>query len=78
MKDSNICILHQILLGDKMKDEIDRACSTQGKIERAYKSLIGKSEEKRRLGRPRCRWEDNIRMDLREISWKVVDCTRGL
>jgi hypothetical protein len=25
------------------------------------------------LERPRCRWEDNIRMDLREVVWEVVD-----
>jgi hypothetical protein len=34
--------------------------------------LIGKPEWKRPLGRPRCRWEDNIRMDLREIGWEVM------
>jgi hypothetical protein len=28
---------------------------------------------KRPPGRPRCRWEDNIKMDLRELVWKVVD-----
>jgi hypothetical protein len=33
-----------------------------------YKVLVGKSEGKRPLGRPRCRWEDGIRMDLREIG----------
>jgi hypothetical protein len=33
---------------------------------------VGKSEGKRPLGRPRRRWEDNIRMDLREIKWEVV------
>jgi hypothetical protein len=32
----------------------------------AYSILVGKSEGKRQLGRPRCRWEDNIRKDLRE------------
>jgi hypothetical protein len=31
------------------------------------------SEGKRQIGRPRCRWEDNIRIDLREIEWKDVD-----
>jgi hypothetical protein len=31
--------------------------------------LVGKQEGKRPLGRPRCRWEYNIRMDLREIGW---------
>jgi hypothetical protein len=32
-------------------------------------NLIGKPEGKRPLGRPRRRWEDNIKMDLREIGW---------
>jgi hypothetical protein len=30
---------------------------------------MGKPEGKRPLGRPRCRWEDNIGMDRREIGW---------
>ena len=30
--------------------------------------LVGKPEEKRRLGRPRRRWEDNIKMDLQEVG----------
>jgi hypothetical protein len=34
----------------------------------AYGILVGKSEGKRPLGRPRCRWVDNIKMDLREIG----------
>ena len=34
----------------------------------AFKILIGKSTEKRPLGRPRRKWEGNIRMDLREIG----------
>jgi hypothetical protein len=34
-----------------------------------YKVLVGKPEGKRPLGRPRRRWEDWIRMDLREIGW---------
>jgi hypothetical protein len=38
-----------------------------GKMKRAYSVLVGKTERKRPLGRPRCRWEDNIRMHLREI-----------
>jgi hypothetical protein len=33
-----------------------------------YKVLVGRSESKRPLGRPRCRWEDKIKMDLREIG----------
>jgi len=35
--------------------------------------LIGKPEGKRPLGRPRRRWKDNIRIDLREIGWEGVD-----
>jgi hypothetical protein len=34
-----------------------------------YAILFGKSEGKRSLGRPRCRWKD-IRMDLREVGWE--------
>jgi hypothetical protein len=34
-----------------------------------YMILVGKLEEKRPLGRPRRRWVDNIKMDLREIRW---------
>jgi hypothetical protein len=33
-----------------------------------YRVLVGKPEVKRPLGRPRCRWEDNIKMDLWEIG----------
>jgi hypothetical protein len=38
------------------------------KERKVYKVLVGKSEGKRPLGRPRRRWEDGIRMDLREIG----------
>jgi hypothetical protein len=33
-----------------------------------YRVLVGRPEGKRTLERPRCRWEDNIKMDLREIG----------
>jgi hypothetical protein len=39
----------------------------------AYRLLVGKPEGKRALGRPRCRWVDNIKMDLLEIGWGGVD-----
>jgi hypothetical protein len=35
--------------------------------------FVGKPEGKRSLGRPRPRWEYNIRMDLREIGWDYED-----
>jgi hypothetical protein len=34
---------------------------------------VGKPEGKRPLGRPRCTWNDNIKMDLREIGWDGTD-----
>jgi hypothetical protein len=39
----------------------------------AYKILVGTSEERRPLGRPRRTWEDNIRIDLKEIGWGDMD-----
>jgi hypothetical protein len=42
-------------------------------IRNAYKILVGKPEWKRPFRRPRHRWEDNIRMDLRETGWEGVD-----
>jgi hypothetical protein len=38
-----------------------------------YRLLVGKPEGKRPLGRPRCRWMDNIKMELSEIRWGGVD-----
>jgi hypothetical protein len=35
----------------------------------AYRILVGRPEGRRPLGRPRRRWEDNIRMDLQEVGW---------
>jgi hypothetical protein len=37
-----------------------------------HRVLVGKPEGKRPLGRPRRRWEDGIKMDLKEIGWEVV------
>jgi hypothetical protein len=39
----------------------------------AYRILVGKPEGKRPLGRPRRRWVDNIKMNLREIGWGCTD-----
>jgi hypothetical protein len=38
-----------------------------------YRTLMGKPEGKRPLGRPRRRWVDNIKMDLRDAGWDGVD-----
>jgi hypothetical protein len=34
-----------------------------------YRVLMGKPDEKRKLGRPRRRWEDNIKMNIQEVRW---------
>ena len=39
-----------------------------------YRVLVGKPEGKRQLGRPRHRWEDNIKMDLQEVGYWGMDC----
>jgi hypothetical protein len=55
------------------EDEMGEACSTDVEIRIAYYVLVIKSERKRPLGKPRCRWEGNIKMHLREIRWKGVN-----
>jgi hypothetical protein len=44
-----------------------------GEERNVYRVLMGKPERKRPIGRPKRRWEDGIRMDLREIDWGSVD-----
>jgi hypothetical protein len=44
-----------------------------GEKRNAYRILVGMPEEKRPLGRPRRRWMNNIKMDLREIGWDGMD-----
>jgi len=38
-----------------------------------YRGLVGKLERKRSLGRSRCRWEDNIKIDLQEVECGGID-----
>jgi hypothetical protein len=47
-----------------------------GKERKVYKVFVGNPEGKRPLGRPRRRWEDRIRLDLREIGLVGVDWIR--
>jgi hypothetical protein len=44
-----------------------------GERRSAYRILVGRPEGRRPLGRPRRRWEDNIKMDLQEVGWGGMD-----
>ena len=50
-----------------------RAFSMYGIGTAVYRVLVWKPEGKRPLGRPMCRWEDNIKMDLQEVGCGGVD-----
>jgi hypothetical protein len=47
-----------------------------GEMRGAHNILVDKPEGRRLLGRPRRRWEDNIKMDLREVGFGDVDWIR--
>jgi hypothetical protein len=48
-------------------------CRANGKRRGLYRVLVGKHEGKRLLGRPRIRWDDNIKMDLKAVECGGVD-----
>ena len=52
-------------------NEIGGVCGTYGERRRVHTDLVGKPAGKRRLGRPRCRWENNIKIDIQEIGWRL-------
>jgi hypothetical protein len=49
-----------------------------GDRRRAYRVLVGRSEGKRPVRRPRCRWKDNIEIDLHEVGWALVTTVMNL
>jgi hypothetical protein len=60
--------------GDKIENnEMGGACSADGEERGVYRVLVEKPEGKRPLGRPRRRWEDNIKMDLQEVGCGGMD-----
>jgi hypothetical protein len=54
-----------IISGTRWAENVARV----GKTRSAYKTLVGKPERKRPLGRPKRRWEDNIKMDFQDVEW---------
>jgi hypothetical protein len=51
----------------------DRQAACIGKERNAYNILLGKHEENKQLGRPRHRWRDNIKMDLKDIGLEFLN-----
>ena len=68
-------MLTQYFSGDQIEmNEVGGTCSAYGGEERYIQSFGGgKSEGKRPLGRPRSRWECNIKMDLQEVGYSGMD-----
>jgi hypothetical protein len=71
MRSCMVCTLHPVIKARRMRWAGHVAC--MGEVRGAYSILVGRSEGRRPLGRPRRRWEDNIKMDLREIGFGDVD-----
>jgi hypothetical protein len=60
-------------LGDQIKkNKTGTACGTYGRQEGCIQCFGGKNggDKKHKLGRPRDRWEDNIKIDLQEVGWE--------
>jgi hypothetical protein len=72
-EDLHILYSPQILSGRSSQGEWGGQDMWHAWERNVYKVLMGKREGKRPLGRPRRRWEDGIRMDLRKIGWESVE-----
>ena len=66
-----ICTAHQILFGDQIENEVGGACSAYGGEERRIQGCGGEILGKEDNGRPRRRWENNIKMNLQEVGCGV-------
>ena len=71
--EDNIKMDLQYYSGDQIESKMSRECSTDIESRGAYRILVWKPEGKRPLGRPRRRWEDNIKMDLKEVGCGGMD-----
>jgi hypothetical protein len=67
-------LLCQYCTGDQIKkNEVGGACSTYGNGRGVYRVLMGKTVGKRPLGRPKHRWDNNIKMDLQKVGCEGMD-----
>jgi hypothetical protein len=70
-----VCTLHLVFFRVIKARRMRRAghVARMGEVRGAYNILVGRSEGRRPLGRRRRRWENNIKMDLREIGFGDVN-----
>jgi hypothetical protein len=61
----------QVIKSRRIRRAVDVACMGQGRG--VYRVLVEKPEGKRPLGRPRLRWDDNIKIDLQEVGCGGMD-----
>jgi hypothetical protein len=77
LHNEELCNLYPSLCksqNDQVKEDgMGKACSTHGEKPNAHWILMGKPEKKKPLGRPRRRWQDSFKMDVRGIGWGVMD-----
>jgi hypothetical protein len=69
-----LILISKYRLADQIKEnEVGGTYGTHGRGDESVEGFGGKARRKEPLGRPRHRWEDGIRMDLREIGWGSVE-----
>ena len=70
-----ICTAQQILFGviKSRRMRWTGHVARMGELRGVYRVFVGKPEGKRPLGRRRRRWKDNIKMDLQEVGFGVID-----
>jgi hypothetical protein len=74
IEEESSVLLTQYCAGDKIeRNEMGGACNAYGGRRGVYRVLVRKPGGKRPLGRPRRRWEVNIKMDLREVGCGGMD-----
>jgi len=54
------------------KNEMGGACSANRGEEWSLRVWVGRTEGRRSLGKPRCRWEDNVKVGFKAIAWEGV------